>query len=123
MKSKQWKSVVFGSICIGVLWGGVAQADDLSDGISEYSDESIAAEGGTANKDTNVSFIVQEALTKAKASNKGTENNSGGLAESSSATPKDKVNLDDGTSENNENSVVLQPGAKADKIYNIILAK
>jgi|GEM_PF-2551058 len=91
-----------------------AQASDLDDGISEYTDDSIAADDNIgSNKANNINFIVVDAIGKAK--NK--------KAKGSEKDAKNIQNFNDGSMEENTNSVVVEAGSRVDKVYNIIIEK
>jgi len=96
---------------------GFAQAADTDDGISEFTEGSISSEDNLGSKDTNINFIVTDAIAKAKVM----QNKSGDI--DGAKGKGNRYNLEDGETENNENSVVLGPGSKADKIYNIVIEK
>lgn len=91
-------------------------AGDLDDGISSYTEESISGDDSIGKKDTNISFIVVEAVAKAKAIKNKTPDGE----ETSSDI---KSNLNDGSMETNENSVVVESGSRVDRIYNIVIEK
>lgn len=48
-----------------LMAGGVAQAGDLDDGISKYSDDSISANDNLGDPDRNVKFIIMKAKSQA----------------------------------------------------------
>ena len=93
-----------------------AQAGDLEDGISEATEEAVAADESISNKDVNISFIVTDALAKSKNQKKGGKQQ--GAGQSSELT-----NLNDGESESNENSIVVGAGSRVDKVTNIVIQK
>jgi len=101
---------------VNPAWSG-----DLDDGISEYTEEPIAADDRIGKKDTNINFIVVDAIAKAKMAEKDDDEEKGD--EKDSGEKKTISNINDGTNENNENSVVVEPGSKVDSIYNIIIEK
>ena len=79
---------------IAVSWPDMAQASDLDDGISKFTDDGIEKDDEMGKPDVNIKFIVMNA--KAKAMTKKGD--------------KDKVGSDSGSS--NMNSVVLGAGSK-----------
>ena len=82
-----------------------AYAGDLDDGISTYTDDSIESYNSTGKPDPNINFIVVKAMAEAKM---GVTNGDG------------IVNFNDGSGDNNENSVVVGPGTNmGGDIYNI----
>jgi hypothetical protein len=88
--------------------GNLVYADDLDDGISKYSDESISGDADMGQADTNINFIVLDALAEAKKRQKsGNEN----------------ANFNDGSGDSNQNSVVVGPGSDVKEIYNINLGQ
>lgn len=91
------------------------RANDLDDGISTYTDESISSEDSIGKKDTNISFVVIDAIAKAKMMK---AKNSDGDDGDSAIT-----NLNDNSQDSNENSVVVESGSRVDKVYNIIIEK
>jgi hypothetical protein len=98
---------------LGIFMMPAHAADDLSDGISEYTDENVSGDDNIGNnKDNNINFIVVDALGKAKSKKEKDANDKGNI-----------TNVDDGSVENNTNSVVVEAGSKVDKVYNIIIEK
>ncbi|KPJ97715.1 MAG: hypothetical protein AMK71_12785 [Nitrospira bacterium SG8_35_4] len=94
---------------VALLSGGsIVFGDDLDDGISKYSDEGIAAETEMGKTDTNINFIVIESMAEAKMRQKAGDKNS---------------NFNDGSGDNNQNSVVVGQGAQVDKVININVNK
>ncbi len=79
-------------------------AQDLDDGISKYTDEAISGDDQALKPDTNINFIVLDAISTSQKSRKQGNSNS---------------NFNDGSGDNNQNSIVLAPGAKADKVINV----
>lgn len=79
---------------------------DLDDGISEYKDESIRGDDAALKTDKNVNFIVLEAISNSQKKNK-------------SATS----NFNDGSGDNNENSIVVGPGGQVGDVTNVIIQK
>ncbi len=84
----------------------VVYSGDLDDGISEYRDESIRADDAALKTDKNINFIVLEAISNSQKKNK-------------SATS----NFNDGSGDNNENSVVVGPGTQVGDVTNVIIQK
>ena len=103
-----YKSLIIGVAAITAVTllsgGNFVQADDLDDGISKYKDESIAADDTAGKTDTNINFIVMEAMTEAKKRQKAGDEN---------------ANFNDGSGDSNQNSVVVGQGAQVDKVINI----
>jgi hypothetical protein len=116
MEGKKIAVVLFGSIFL-LLAGGtiLLQAADTDDGISEYTDEPIAGDDTMGSKDTNINFIVIDAIGKAKMKRK--------QASDGQKDPNDQSNYNDGSGDSNTNSIVLEPGSKVDKVYNIVIEK
>lgn len=85
-----------------------SRADDMRDGISEYLDEPIAAETNLGDKETNLKFIIADAVGQAKKTGGG---------------KKSKINFNDGKGESNQNSVVVGAGSRVDKIINVVVEK
>jgi len=106
-------AVIFAGFMIGTQ---PAQAGDLDDGISSFTEGSISADDDLGSKDTNVNFIVTDAIAKAKVVQHQSEVKSADSAQNKG----NRINLNN-DKEYNENSIVLAPGSKADKVYNIIL--
>jgi hypothetical protein len=102
-----WKKWI---LLAGVLSAGVngLRAEDMGDGISEATDEPMSGEDKLGDKDINIRFIVVNALSQAK---KG------------KSAANEKTNFNDGSGDNNENSVVLEPGSRADRIVNVVVEK
>lgn len=117
------KWILLAGFCIGVLggWSHPCFADDLSDGISESTDENIAADDSIgSNKENNINFIVVDAMGKAKSA-KGEK--AGDAAAGKAGAKKVLSNVDDGENDKNENSIVVEPGSRVDKVYNIVIQK
>ncbi len=95
-----------------VVWG-----NDLDDGISTYTDESIGADDDLGSSANNINFIVVDAVGKAKTRKSADAKDKGNDAQ------KNVTNVYDGQSDNNENSVVVEAGSKVDKVYNIVIEK
>jgi hypothetical protein len=90
----------------GICFGG----SDLDDGISKFTDESISQDDKIGKSDTNVNFIILNAIATAKAKQK-----KGDTAAS---------NYNDGSGDNNENSVVIGAGTTGIReIYNINISQ
>ena len=81
-------------------------AGDLDDGISKYSDESISSDDQALKTDTNINFIVLEAISSSQKKNKTST-----------------TNFNDGSGDNNENSVVVGPGSQVGDVTNVIIQK
>ena len=84
----------------------IVYSGDLDDGISEYKDESIRGDDAALKTDKNVNFIVLEAISNSQKKNK-------------SATS----NFNDGSGDNNENSIVVGPGTQVGDVTNVIIQK
>jgi len=80
----------------------------LDDGISKYTDEAISGDDQALKPDTNINFIVLEAISNSQKSQKQGDSNS---------------NFNDGSGDSNENSIVFGPGAKADKVINVVIQR
>ncbi len=80
----------FALLCVNI-----ADAGDLDDRISKYTDDGIAKYDELGKKSVNINFIIVKALSQ-----KGQKKKDG---------------------DNNENSVVVEPGANVGDIYNIVL--
>ena len=114
---------------VGVWFGMTAptvQADDLNDGISQYTDENVAGDDSIGSKDTNINFIVVDAIGKAKVvqhqAEKEAEDEAAETGEEGE-DQKSRINYNDGKSENNENSIVVEPGSNVEKVINIVIEK
>ena len=70
-------------------------AGDLDDGISKYTEESISGDDQALQTDTNINFIILEAISNEKKQQE-----------------KCKKNSNDGSCDNNENSVIIGAGAQ-----------
>ena len=81
-------------------------AGDLDDGISKYKDESISGDDQALKTDKNINFIVLEAISSSQKKGK-------------SATS----NFNDGSGDNNENSIVVGPGTQVGDVTNVIIQK
>ncbi len=75
---------------------------DLDDGISKYTDDSIAKNDKAGKTDTNISYIIVKAKSKAKNCSKNSKCNNG---------------------DNNENSIVIGPGSNVKEVINIVSDK
>jgi len=105
MKYRIFITVVMAIAAVALLSGGNrALGDDLDDNISKYSDESISGDAEMGKADTNINFIVLDALAEAKKRQKSGDQN---------------ANFNDGSGDNNQNSVVVGEGAQVDKVINI----
>ncbi len=83
----------FGVLVLIPLLAGptMTYSNELSDGISEYREESIKADDTALESDTNVNFIIVDAISAAKSG-------------------KGNSNFNDGLGDNNKNSIVFEPG-------------
>lgn len=112
------------------------RAGDMDDGISKYTDENIAADDNLGSKDTNISFIVTDAIAKSKMwehtaqkEDEANEVETGKDGEDDKDTKKsrdkkkNRINYNDGTDESNENSIVIGAGSQVDKVINVIIEK
>lgn len=88
--------MVFVGTC---LWAG-----DLDDGISKYTDESISKDDQMGQADTNINFIIVQAMSNAAAEKDRDKN----------------ISSDGSGGDTNINSVIVGPGANVKEIYNII---
>lgn len=104
------------------MGASLALAGDTDDGISKATDESIAGDDYLGSANTNINFIVIDAMAKAKMIQYQAEKNAN-TDEDTKSSKKTKTNYNDGESENNENSIILEPGSQVDKVYNIIIEK
>jgi hypothetical protein len=110
-------SVILGMLMVMMLPQARLWANDLDDGISTYTDESIGADDSLGKKGTNINYIVVNAIGKAKMKHGDDPKNK------AKEGKKTVTNVYDGKSDNNENSVVVESGSKVDKIYNIVIEK
>ena len=109
MKFKTFITVVMAVAAVTLLSGGnFALGSDLDDGISKYSDEGISGDAKMGKTDTNINFIVLESMAEAKQRQKAGDEN---------------ANFNDGSGDNNENSVVVGSGSQVDKVINININK
>jgi hypothetical protein len=96
----------------------IVYADDFSDGMGEYTEDAISADDSIGgNKATNINYIVVDALGKSM-SKREKDGSDKGTSKGNSVS-----NLNDGSGDNNQNSVVVGPGSNVDKIYNIVIQK
>lgn len=84
------------------LMGEMVVAGDLDDGISTYQDESIEEDNKLGDADVNINFIVLDAISSAKMNQ-----------------DDDYVNINDGSGDSNQNSVICEAGAECGSIVNI----
>ncbi len=91
-------------ISVTFVGAGTEAAGDLDDGISKATDDSIGAADKMGKPDTNINFIILESMAEAKKRQQSGDKNS---------------NVNDGSGDNNENSVVCEIGATCDKVINI----
>lgn len=109
MKYKTLMTVVITVAAVTLLSGGdFAYGGDLDDGISKFSDESISGDAEMGKADTNINFIVLESMAEAKKRQKSGDEN---------------ANFNDGSGDNNQNSVVVGSGSQVDKVINININK
>ncbi|MCK5241361.1 hypothetical protein KAR34_02805 [bacterium] len=128
------------AMMIAIVLIGVASAwaNDFKDGISEFKDEPIATDDKLGDKDTNINYIITYAIGKAKASryqamrkikeglqtdqeDKKTDNQADKNARNAK---KDlRLNYCDDKVDNNENSIVIEPGSKIDTVINVVVDK
>lgn len=109
----QRSCAVFAGVAI-MLLGSIAStgASDFNDGISKFTDEPIAADDKLGDKDTNINYIITYAIGKAKAAKH----------QALRATKKElRTNYHDNSGDNNENSIVIEPGSKIDKVINVVV--
>lgn len=96
-------------------WG-----DDLEDDISKYTDESISSEEELGKSDTNVNFVVQEALAKSKKRNKDKDSKDPKAKDSKGS--KSGGNSQGG--DKNDNSIVFGAGSQVrGPVYNVHIGK
>ena len=93
-----------------MLGGPAVFAGDLDDGISKYKDEPISADDEALKTSPNINFIVLEAISSSQKKRKSGE---GGRIS----------NFDDGTGDNNENSIVVGPGSDVREVTNVVIQK
>jgi hypothetical protein len=117
--------MVFGFLLTGMMtvqvWAG-----DLDDDISKYKDDSVKEYDNLGKPDTNISFIVSDALGKAKVweyqmQKENVVKEPGEVKKDAKAEKKkqnkrkrDKgnINMNDGSGDSNENSIVIGTGAE-----------
>ncbi len=97
-------------LCVGLMIVSVGMsnrglAGELDDGISTYTDEKIKDDDQALKPDTNMSFIIQDAISASKKSK------------------KDSSNFNDGSGENNQNSIIVGPGTQTGDVINVIIEK
>ena len=106
MRNK-WLIIILAAVIVPALgMGSFVLGSDLDDGISKYKDDSISADDHMGKKDTNVNFIILKSMAEAKRRQEAGDKN---------------ANYNDGSGDNNENSVVVESGAQVDKVINIIM--
>ncbi len=95
MTGKYWAALF---LVVGLLLGGAggALADDLDDGIDKFTDDSVDKYDELGEKDRNISFIVQDA--KSRANVRALAGQEQGMAGTSGG--------------GNMNSVIMGPGGK-----------
>ncbi len=105
MRNK-WLIIILAAVIVPALgMGSLVLGGDLDDGISKYKDDSISADDQMGKTDKNINFIVLKALADAK--RRGDKNS----------------NYNDGSGDNNQNSVVCEVGAKCDNITNVTIVQ
>ena len=100
-----------GIVLCSLIFESLAVAGDLDDGISTYTDESIAADDESLKTDKNISFIIQQAQAQAEMASKNKDKDS------------NLKNFKNKKGDNNQNSIVVGPGAKTGNITNVIIEK
>ncbi len=99
-------------LCVGLMifMGGLSEptlAGELDDGISTYRDDPIKNDDQALKPDTNLNFIIQDAIAASK----------------SGRNDKDSKNFNDGSGENNQNSIIVGPGTQTGDVINVIIEK
>ncbi|MCD4813767.1 hypothetical protein K8S19_08765 [bacterium] len=123
-------------LLIGFLITGMTtvmvSAGDFDDDISKYKDDSIKEYDDLGKPDTNISFIVSDALGDAKVWEyaakkedmaKGNEKAKKDVEKEKKKSNKNNINLNDGSGDNNQNSIVVESGSTVDKVINIVIEK
>ena len=101
----KWLIIILSVLIIFALGiGSLVLGGDLDDGISKFTDDSISANDKMGKADTNINFIVLESMAEAKKRQKQGDKN---------------ANFNDGSGDNNQNSVVCEVGAECKNIVNI----
>ena len=108
MKCRGYIILLMGIILVFCV-SGAGLAGDLDDGISKFTDDSMSANDKIGKTDTNVNFIVLESMAAAKKKQKQGDDKTS--------------NYNDGSGDQNENSVVVGPGTQTGNIYNINIKK
>ena len=88
-----------------VLLCHISWADDMDDDISNYTDDSISSEDKLGKADSNINFLILDAIS---ASQNG---------------DKETTNFNDGSGDQNENSIVVGPGTQTGDIINVIIGE
>ncbi len=106
------KNLLGVGLCVGLILslGGLGDrgiAGELDDGISTYRDDPIKDDDQALKPDTNLNFIIQDAISASK----------------SGRNDRDSTNFNDGNSENNQNSIVVGPGTQTGDVINVIIEK
>ena len=105
MRNK-WLIIILAAVIVPALGiGSFVLGSDLDDGISKYKDDSISANDKVGKTDTNINFIILESMAEAQKRQKAGDKN---------------ANFNDGSGDNNQNSVVCEVGAKCD-VVNIVV--
>lgn len=108
---KTYYFMTTGFAVLGLTWmlaGSPVYAGDLDDGISKYTDESISADDQALKTDKNINFIVLEAISRSQTKGKQGDQN---------------TNFNDGSGDDNENSIVVGPGTQTGDIINVVIEK
>ena len=107
--------IILAAVFVCLCGVNFVMADDLDDNITKFTDEAISGDDELGGGSPNISHVIMKA--KADASRKKKQdsknNQDGGNANK-------KVNVNDGSGDNNQNSVVCEVGAKCGTIINII---
>ncbi len=94
-------------MCLAVIGMSLTavHADDMKDNIWDASEDPIEANCVLGDKDLNIKYNVLKALNEAKLS-------------VANGTKDDKINISG--EDNNENSIVIEPGSKVNNVINIV---
>lgn len=109
---RKWFIIFCCVIIVPIAFAGYCRGDDLDDGISTATDDTVSADDEMGKKDNNINFIVLDAMAAAKMKQKKGDGASSGKSSSG-----------DITGDKNENSVVVGPGTQTGNIYNIQVTK
>ena len=105
----KWLIIILGALIVLAMGiGSLVLGGDLDDGISKFTDDSIGADDKMGKTETNVNFIILESMAEAQKRQKAGDKN---------------ANFNHGSGESNENSIVVEKGAKVDKVINIVIQK